>query len=145
MMTNRENLMCAILECGTLDLGVLDDVGYDWYDVLDRLEGQGVSITEVGFNGLMRTVVEMAVEDLEAAVEERVKELEEQDELEEDEQEALEQLRLLDPEDDVGGFFNFLDTHAYFEKNGEVYRNYLPEAVEEFEKNTGLNLEGDWG
>lgn len=140
-MTNRENLMCAILECGTLDLGVLDDVGYDWYDVLDRLEGQGVSITEIGFNGLMRTVVEMAVEDLEAAVEERVKELEEQDELEYDEQEALEQLRLLDPEDDVGGFFNFLDTHAYFEKNGEVYRNYLPEAVEEFEKNTGLSME----
>lgn len=141
MMTNRENLMCAILECGTLDLGVLDDVGYDWYDVLDRLEGQGVGITEVGFNGLMRTVVEMAVEDLEAAVEERVKELEEQDKLEEDEQEALEQLRLLDPEDDVGGFFNFLDTHAYFEKNGDVYRNYLPEAVEEFEKNTGLSME----
>lgn len=140
-MTNRENLMCAILECGTLDLGVLDDVGYDWYDVLDRLEGQGVSITEIGFNGLMRTVVEMAVEDLEAAVEERVKELEEQDELEYDEQEALEQLRLLDPEDDVGGFFNFLDTHAYFEKNGEVYRNYLPEAIEEFEKNTGLSME----
>ena len=140
-MTNRENLMCAILECGTLDLGVLDDVGYDWYDVLDRLGGQGVSITEIGFNGLMRTVVEMAVEDLEAAVEERVKELEEQDELEYDEQEALEQLRLLDPEDDVGGFFNFLDTHAYFEKNGEVYRNYLPEAIEEFEKNTGLSME----
>lgn len=90
----------------------------------------------------------MAVEDLETAVNDRICELEaipNERELDEDEEHELEQLRLLEPDEDVGGFFNYLDTHAYFEKNEEIYRAYLPEALEAFEDNTGLRLEGGWG
>ncbi len=141
-MANRDDLLRSIVGCGTLDMRVLDDVGYDWFEVMDRLDSQGVSVREVGFNGLMRTVVEMAAEDLASAVEERIEELELQDELDEDEEEELRQLRLLDPEEDVGGFFNFLDTHVFFEHNEQIYRDYLPDAIDEFEMNTGLNMEG---
>ena len=28
-MTGTESLLCSILDCGVLDLSILDDVGYD--------------------------------------------------------------------------------------------------------------------
>lgn len=144
-MTSKGNLLCSILDCGELDLGMLDEVGYDWCDVMNRLKEQGVGILDVGFNGLMRAVVEMGVEDLATAVNDRVCELEaipNERELDEDEKKEMEQLLLLSPEDDVEAFFNYLDTHAYLLKNGQIYREYLPDALDEFEENTGICMEG---
>lgn len=142
--SSRDLLLTALLECGTLDLCVLDRVGYDWCDVLDRAEGFGVSFEKLGFNGLMRLVVDMGIEDLATAIGDRICELEaitNERELDEDEADELEMLRLLDPEEDVNAYFNFLDTHAYLQKNQDIYRDYAQDEVKEFEENTGLNME----
>lgn len=142
--SSRDLLLTALLECGTLDLGVLDRVGYDWCDVLDRVEGFGVGIEKLGFNGLMRLVVDMGIEDLATAIGDRICELEaitNERELDEDEAEELEMLRRLDPEEDVNAYFNFLDTHAYLQRNQDIYRDYAQDEVREFEENTGLNME----
>ena len=142
--SSRDLLLTALLECGTLDLGVLDRVGYDWCDVLDRAEGFGVSFEKLGFNGLMRLVVDMGIEDLATAIGDRICELKaitNEKELDEDEAEELEMLRLLDPEEDVNAYFNFLDTHAYLQRNQDIYRDYAQDEVKEFEENTGLRME----
>ena len=58
-MTGTQSLLCEMLSCGTLDLELLDRVGYDWDEVLEQLDwpdGEGFT-----FNGLMRAVVGVGI------------------------------------------------------------------------------------
>ena len=142
-MTGTQSLLCEMLSCGTLDLELLDRVGYDWDEVLEQLDwpdGEGFN-----FNRLMRAIVDVGIIHIKQAVEDRICELEaveNERELDEDEAEEMEALRRLDPDQDIEGFFNCLDTHVWFRQNGSIYRRYLSSALDSFEDNVGFFLTG---
>lgn len=142
-MTGQESLLCAILDCGCMDLSVLDDVQCDWEDVIEDLNQRGMTLPEAGFNGLMRSVVYVGLSHLQTAINDRICELEaiegERD-LEPEEQEELDRLRDLSPYDDIESWHNYLDSSAYFEKNEDTYREYLQDALDAFRYDTGFNL-----
>lgn len=140
----KENLLLALLGCGTLDLDMLDDVKYDFDDIIDQLDGQ--PIQEVGFNGLMRAVVDVGIIHIREALEEKLAELHgyrDEEVMTEADEEELKALEQLDPDNDIRSYHNCLDTHVWFEHNGGAYRRYLQEAVDSFEENTGLCIGGD--
>lgn len=145
-MTGTQSLLCEMLSCGTLDLELLDRVGYDWDEVLEQLDwpdGEGFT-----FNGLMRAVVGVGIIRIKQAVDDRICELEaveNERELDEDEVEEKEALQHLYPDQDIEGFFNCLDTHVWFRQNGPVYRRYLSSALDSFEDNVGFFLTGGEG
>ena len=142
-MTGTQSLLCEMLSCGTLDLELLDRVGYDWDEVLEQLDwpdGEGFN-----FNRLMRAIVDVGIIHIKQAVEDRICELEaveNERELDGDEAEEMESLRRLDPDQDIEGFFNCLDTHVWFRQNGSIYRRYLSSALDSFEDNVGFFLTG---
>ena len=142
-MTGTQSLLCEMLSCGTLDLELLDRVGYDWDEVLGRLDwpdGEGFN-----FNGLLRAVVDVGIIHLRRAVYDRLSELEgieNSRELNDEEAEEAEALYHLDPDQDIEDFFNCLDTHVWFRQNGPVYRRYLSSALDSFEDNVGFFLTG---
>lgn len=143
-MTGTQSLLCEMLSCGTMDLELLDRVGYDWDEVLGQLDwphGEGFT-----FNRLMRAVVDVGIIYIRDAVNDRIGELETAQKvwegLSDKELEELDALRELDPDNDIRSYHNCLDTHVWFEHNGSVYRRYLPEAIDSFEDNVGFFLTG---
>lgn len=142
-MTGTQCLLCEMLSCGTMDLELLDRVGYDWDEVLEQLDwpdGEGFT-----FNRLMRAVVDVGTIHIREAVDDRICELvaiQNERELDDDEAKEMDALRRLDPDQDIESFFNCLDTHVWFRQNGPVYRRYLSSALDSFEDNVGFFLTG---
>lgn len=54
-MSGTQSLLCEMLSCGTMDLELLDRVGYDWDEVLEQVEWPSEGLD---FNTLMRAVVD---------------------------------------------------------------------------------------
>lgn len=141
MTTGTQRLLCEMLSCGTADLETLDCIGYGWGDILSQLDD--IPIQEVGFNGLMRAVVDYGIVQIKEAIDLRICELEaipNERELDTDEEHELAALSVLNPDEDIRGYYNFLDTHVWFEHNGSVYRVYMQEAIDDFEDNTGFSF-----
>ena len=135
-LTQKDELLRALLNCGSMDLSLLDNVKYSWFDVLEQLDG--LSLEDLDFNNLMRAVVSVGIIETKDALFERIEELETQSEINDDEKAELAALKTLDPDQDIEGYFNCLDTHVYFANNASVYRQYLSDAIDAFENNTGL-------
>lgn len=134
-MTGRESLLTSILNCGTLDLRLLDDVQYDWCEILEHYDG------EKTLNGLMRAVFRYGFGEIEQAVNNRICELDaipNERELDDDEEKELAALKELSPHDDFDSFHNYLDTHVYCEQHGGTYKAYMSDALDGFENNTGF-------
>lgn len=150
MVSSREDFLMNLLNCGVLDLKLIDDVGYDWCDILDG-ETLGEMLSDGSrqretLNYIMRCVVEFGIDQLTTAVADRICELEaipDERELDVDEEEELEALRTLNPEEDIESYHNFIDTHVWFENNADVYRTYLQEALDDFTEGTGFEIGGD--
>ena len=145
-MSGAQSLLCEMLSCGEADLDILDRIGFGWDEILDQMDWPRDGLD---FNDVLRGAVSVGIINLKKAVSERILVLEAEEsihgKLESEEAEELEALRLLKPDDDIGGDFNFLATHVWFEKNSSTYRRYLPEAVDEFEDNVGFFLTGGEG
>lgn len=144
-MNGAQSLLCEMLSCGSMDLELLDRIGYNWGDVLDQMEWPGEGLD---FNDLLRATVSVGIISIKGAVDDRLCELEaipNERELDADEEEELSALRSLNPDDDIRGYYNCLDTHVWFEHNGPIYRRYLPDAVDDFEENVGFFLTGGEG
>lgn len=140
-MTGRDALLCSLLGCGSLDLVLLDGIEFDWDDVIDRADFE--SFEDADLNSLMRAVVSLGIDGIAEAIDERVsllETLEESGNLPDDDADELRQLTTLEPREDIESFHNCLDTHVYFAKNGDIYRKYLGEPIEEFEENTGFPI-----
>lgn len=149
MLSSREDFLMNLLHCGSLDLKLIDDVGYDWCDILD-IETLGEMLSsESGqhetLNYIMRRVVDFGIEQITTAVDDRICELEaiqNEWELDADEEKELSALRALNPEEDIDSYHNFIDTHVWFRSNADVYRTYLQEALDDFAEGTGFEIEG---
>ena len=143
-VTSQEDLLMNILRCGTLDLAMIDKVGYDFCDIHEQLED--TPIQKVGFNGLMRAVVDFGIICIREALDERIEELkgiQDNEGLDDAEDDELQALEMLDPDEDIQSYHNCIDTHVWFEHHGGIYRRYLQGAVDDFEENTGFCIGGD--
>lgn len=140
-MTGTESLLCEMLSCGSLDLKMLDDVGYDWGKILDQADWPR---DDIDFNILMRGVIDLGIIEIRDAVGDRIAELEiialNERDLDGDEEEELLELRNLDPDNDIESYHNCLDTRVWFEDNGDIYRKYLSKALDKFADNTGFEI-----
>ena len=141
MITSREDFLMQILRCGVLDLKLIDDVGYDWYDILDSdVFENGVPFN---LNNVMRLVFEYGFSQIEAAVDSRVDYLEDTEKtygLSDSQAEELEALRTLNPMEDFTSFHNYIDTYVWFERHKEIYQKYMEEALDEFADGTGFEI-----
>lgn len=151
MMKGRDYLLAELLHCGSLELKLLDDVGYDWCDIIEGYDGflHGPSrrkrVKDVGLNYVMWLVFQYGKERIDNAVSDRICELEaipNERELDEDEEKELKALSTLNPFEDIESSQNCLDTHVWFEQNGRIYREYLSEALDEFAEGTGFEIGG---
>ncbi len=144
MITSREDLLMNLLHCGSLDLGEIDRVGYDFCDILELLDD--IPIQKVGFNGLMRLVIEYGISRIKDALDTRMIELrayKSAGTMTKDEKKELKALENLDPDEDIQSYHNYIDTHVYFEHNAGIYRRYLAEALDDFYEGTGYEIGGD--
>lgn len=138
-MSGAESLLCEILSCGTADLEMLDDVEFNWGEVLDQIDWPQYCL---GFNDIMRGVFACGIIRIENEINCRICDLERNCSGEEEEEE-LAALKILNPNKDITAYFNCLDTHVYFRKNGEIYRRYLEYELNNFYDNTGFEIEGE--
>lgn len=131
-MINQNSVLMAVLECGTDDLSILDDIGYDLGDIVEELIAGGIRPT---LNAITGEVFRRGVEELTQRINDRLCEPEDGDN-----DEVKAELRILNPKKDINWFCNCLDTHVYFVKNEEIYREYLPEAIKDIEDNMGFSF-----
>jgi len=139
-VTKRDWLLCSMLKCGYLDLEMLDDIKYDWGDILKQIDYPDEEVT---FNDLIGGAFELGACNIAETVENRINDLkvtQMERKLDEDEKQELEDLRSLNPAQDIQGYFNCLDARIWFADNEDIYRKYVPEALESFEDNTGLTF-----
>lgn len=141
MKTNKDWLLMELLHCGEYDLSLLDDVGYDWCDIISTDREFTFNI-----NGLMRQVFSYGLSQVENAVDGRIEWLRETQEnygISDEQKEELEALEKLDVWEDFESFHNYIDTHIWCEKNKEIYQKYLQEALDDFADGTGFEIEMD--
>ena len=131
-MSNQNIVMKAILECGTDDFCVLDDIGYDLGDIVDNLLAEGIKPT---LNAITGRVFRQGVEELTQLISDRLCEPDA-----DDSEEVLTAIRSLNPEKDIGWFCNCLDTHVYFLQNEPIYREYLADEIAQVEESMGFSF-----
>lgn len=142
-MTNRDKALTAFLECGTDDLGVLDDIGYDVGKIIEKLYEEGL---RPSLNAITSTVFRMGVDELTALLSEEIRNAHEELEANPDYEETvalnerLFALGQLNPNDDIEWFCNCLDTSVRFTQNEELYRMYLADAIETVEGRMGFSF-----
>lgn len=141
MVKGKDDLLMQLLRCGSLDLALIDDVGYDFCDILEYCDG-AEWVVSVGLNGVMRLVFEYGFEQIAKAINDRIEELENED-LDEDGEKELSALRVLNPDDDMETYHNYLDTHVWCKEHYDTYRKYLSEALDDFAEGTGFDIGGD--
>lgn len=141
-----EELLMVLLECGSLDLQILDDVGYDLGEIAEELQMEGLKPT---LNAITDAIFAKGQQELKEAVEEAIQEREsEQDDLDEEVdneeydrlQEEIDELESLNPEEDIEWFCNCLDTSCWFRDNEDVYMKYLADEIKDIEENMGFEF-----
>ena len=138
-MTNRDYLLVALLDCGACDLKMIDDVGYDWTNILVYNMAQRDRDAPMSLNTLLDYVVDYGIEILSRAIDNRIADLKLRgSEAPQDELAALLSLR---PDDDIGRCFNCLDTHIWFANHGDIYQKYLADELDIFEGGTSFYIE----
>lgn len=145
-----EELLMVLLECGSLDLQILDDVGYDIGEIAEELQMEGLkptlnAITDAIFTKGQQELVEAVDE----AIQNRKQEQEDLDEEVDGEefkqeydrlQEEIDELESLNPEEDMEWFCNCLDTSCWFRDNEDIYMKYLADAIKDIEDNMGFGF-----
>ena len=148
MITSREDFLMTLLNCGSLDLKLIDDVGYDWCDILnDEFLDYIVELrkhkTGPIINDVMRSVFEYGISQIENAIDSRITYLRDTREdygLSDEQAEELKQLEKIDVWEDIESYHNCIDTSIWFSKNSEIYKKYLSEKLDDFAEGTGFEI-----
>ena len=162
MLTTQECVMTKILDCGTADLSLLNDINYDLDDIIDSLmENNCLSLNgifqEVFIKGAeeLQEEFENKKEDIKAEILSRIEEEKTewvesgemtQEELEETEEheELISDLTLIEsgdlqPTNDLEFYLNYQDTHVYM-KHIDFYRRYMENTVDDIEYKMGWSF-----
>ncbi len=152
MLTTQECVMTKILDCGTADLSLLDDINYDLDDILDSLmENNCLSLNnifqEVFVKGAeeLQEEFENQKEDIKAEILYKIEENEAENLTEtEEHKELISDLALLEsgdlqPENDLEFYLNYQDTHVFM-KHIDFYRRYMENTVDDIEYKMGWDF-----
>lgn len=146
-MNARDDLLMTILECGSMDLDILDDVGYDLGEIVRDLIDMGLKPT---LNAITNAIFIKGRHELQEAIEEKVLEKKDlqgkTDDTDEGEkeydslQEEIDVLESLNPDRDMNWYCNWLDTSCWFSENEAVYWKYLANEIRRIEDNMGFTF-----
>ncbi len=139
-----EYILMVLLECGSLDLRILDDVGYDLGEIVEELQTDGIKPT---LNIITGEIFRKGQLELTGAVRDAIDERKNQkDNMEEGEveydrlQEEIDELESLNPWEDMSWYCNCIGTSCWFSNNEEIYRKYIPDAISNIEDNMGFEF-----
>lgn len=137
-MDNQKDLLCTLLNCGEYDLELLNSIRYNWEKILDSCE----FLADLSLNSLLRAVFNEGLSDINISLEEELERLENLTIVDMYDKEEIKNLKTLNPFGDIDYYLNCFDTDVYFNDSevGEIYRKYIPEALDRFEFNTGFNI-----
>ena len=145
---SKDEILMELLECGCLDLAMLDDCEYDFYDVLNQCDS---FTSDPKFCDILYGAICLYMGNIDTKIQERISELDDlMQELDEqgyadteeftEYEEEQEALQTLNPYDDIEYFINFIDTSIYIrdERKKEIYRKYLSDIIDEEDKQIGF-------
>lgn len=145
-MANTEmwkSILCELLDCGYLDLDILDDADEDY--VLEAIENLRFEELEISLNAITSEMFWKARADIASAVENRKGELQGYEvdfSLSDEEREELEAIEELHPDEDIEWFCNCLDTSIYITNDKyDVYKKYFGDLMDELENKMGFEFE----
>lgn len=137
-----KSILCELLDCGYLDLDILDDADEDF--VLEAIENLRFEGLEIGLNAITSEMFWKARADIASAIENRVEELkdyEANESIEDDERKELTEIAALNPDDDIEWFCNCLDTSIYIVNDKyDVYKEYFGDLLDELESKMGFEF-----
>lgn len=152
MLTTQECVMTKILDCGTADLSLLDDINYDLDDIIDNLmENNCLSLNGIFQEVFIKGAEELQEEfknqkeDIKAEILYKIEENETENLTEtEEHKELISDLALLEsgdlqPENDLEFYLNYQDTHVFM-KHIEFYRRYMENTVDDIEYKMGWSF-----
>lgn len=142
MISSREDFLMTFLGCGLFDLKLIDDVEYDWCDVLERVDFS--CLGERKLSAIMHAVFDLGKDRLNEAIGERIDYLEDTKKtygISEEQETELGELKELDPYEDLEEYHNYLDTHVTCVNHKAVYEAYLAKELEDFADGTGFEVE----
>lgn len=152
-------LLAHILNCGTSDLSLLEDVNYDLTDITDELQKDG----NLSLENIIITVFERAAEELQEVfnhnkesirveLAETIKTLQcelKDENIDYTDDEEWEELtgylikldrKMINPQTDISYYFNYLDTHIGI-KNKSFYDRFMMQVVDDIEDKMGFEFE----
>lgn len=139
----KTELLSVLLNCGTEDIKMLEGCNLSWEDIKnDCLLNRG----EITLNNLLQSMFNIALDELKEEINRRVDLLEsfaDEDPCSFDEnmQTELNSLKELEPFMDIETVCDFGDTAVRFIKYEDVYREYISGALDDFEDQTGFEIE----
>lgn len=152
MLTTQECVMTKILDCGTADLSLLDDINYDLDDIIDSLmENNCLSLNGIFQEVFIKGAEELQEEfknqkeDIKAEILYKIEENETENLTEtEGHKELISDLALLEsgdlqPENDLEFYLNYQDTHVFM-KHIDFYRRYMENTVDDIEYKMGWDF-----
>lgn len=142
-----EELLMALLECGSLDLHMLDGVEYDLGEIVYDLRNDGLkpTLNQITAEIFLRGQREL-IDAFEAAIAKRKDEQIETDDSDEGQaefdrlQSEIDELEMLDPDVDMDWFCNCLDTSCWLNNHEDIYRKYLGDDLREIEDHMGFEF-----
>ena len=148
---SKNSLLCLLLECDRKSLRLIENVNYEW-SAIDRRcrSAYEESLLDVlqdkdrGKNGLDRmlyAVIDFGLSQIDEAVDSRIDWLEAFSDFSDINEDDLKQLHSLNPFEDIRFEIDGLNTCLWFENNEELYRQYVPTAIQQFEYRTGLKIQ----
>ena len=162
MISTQEWVFMKILNCGSADLELLNDIKYDLDDIIDCL----MECSALSLHDIFREVFDKGARELQEQFELQKKDIEDeilyrieegkrelvksgemtQEELEETDEykELISDLTLLQdgnlrPENDYSYYLNYLDTHVFM-KHIDFYRRYMENTVDDIEYKMGWSF-----
>lgn len=136
---NVESLLTAVLDCGYADLSMILDVDNDLMD--EALENIRDNDAHINLNELIYEVLSISISRLQSSVENRINDLESEDESSEEEIAELNAIKELDPSEDFSIFTNYIDSHLSLINNNEVYHQFFEDELSNMEDETSFNIE----
>lgn len=144
-MANTEmwkSILCELLDCGYLDLNILDDADEDY--VLEAIENCKANGIPVSLNAITDAMFMEAQTRINGEWDARLDELgsdEANGYADEDELKELEAIKELNPEEDITWYCNCLDTGIYITNDKyDVYKEYFGDLLEELEGKMGFEF-----
>ena len=142
-MSAIENVCCALLDCGYLDIQILEDVEYDLGEIVEELLANDIKPT---LNIITGEIFRKGIEEMEDAVRQAMQNVADNQLIEYDDEEyekleeQFDELESLNPKEDIEYFCNCLNTSIYFVNNEEIYRKYLLDEISAIEDNMGFEF-----